>query len=203
MSSCVQLNTSNSSSTTSGPQPSVLKKSTKANAPVPRTATATIDKGIKPTSTKPSTALGASTASGSVLPTESSTSRPTQKQGAPSAGAKVDDENNYAMSDHADSESDFSDSENDDAAGTTAHGKKIPAWAFPAALQAALTAQYGENAADPDSIFPSVSTCKLEDIFPVKKKRFRQRTSSGNWLSDKLTRDEVSRYRRDMGFDIM
>ena len=82
-------------------------------------------------------------------------------------------------------------------------GKKhIPDWARGKLLEGALHAQYRAGGADPDTIFAEISTCDLERIFDGnKRRRFRERTSSGNWLSDKLTNTERRKYRVAMGFD--
>lgn len=47
---------------------------------------------------------------------------------------------------------------------------QIPAWARGQALAAALERQFNVSAAtwvDPDTIFPEVTTCNLEEIFKV------------------------------------
>ena len=64
--------------------------------------------------------------------------------------------------------------------------KKIPAWARPPALTAAIFKQEYSNI-DVNSIFDNVPAPKLEEIFTQsKKKRFNHRTSSAIWNSPPL-----------------
>ena len=49
--------------------------------------------------------------------------------------------------------------------------EQIPAWARGPQLREALEKQFGPNRLDPDTIFPEVHTCDLEDIFDMRKKR--------------------------------
>jgi len=69
-------------------------------------------------------------------------------------------------------------------------------------LAAALEKQFTTDPelwVDPDTIFPEVtSTCNLEEIFKVRKKRYYKRTSSGMWENDGLTLGEKMTYRRAM-----
>ena len=102
-------------------------------------------------------------------------------------------EANYVMSDKEES----SDDEDE-----VKQKKHIPDWARGKNLESSLHAEYGTGGPDPDLIFAEISTCDLERIFDGnKRKRFRERTSSGNWLSDKLTNTERRKYRVAMGFD--
>eukprot|EP01138_Halocafeteria_seosinensis_P011844 gb/GECG01012104.1/.p1 GENE.gb/GECG01012104.1/~~gb/GECG01012104.1/.p1 ORF type:complete len:597 (+),score=150.38 gb/GECG01012104.1/:1-1791(+) len=100
-------------------------------------------------------------------------------------------EDNYELSDNDD------DSEDENAK----KQKPIPDWARGKELEDALHQQFGPEGPDPDHIFEDVTDCDLESIFPVTKKRFKVRTSSGHWLPDRLTADEKKRYRVQMGFD--
>jgi hypothetical protein len=119
------------------------------------------------------------------------------------SGLKAGDNDNYAMSDREGSSGD--DDEEED--GTSRPKKPVPDWAKGPALEAAIHAQYGDSGtggfADPDRIFEEITSCDLEEVFSknAKKKRFTKRTSSGNWLPDKLTHGERSQYRKDMGWD--
>lgn len=119
------------------------------------------------------------------------------------SGLKPGDNENYAMSDREGSSGD--DEEEED--GTSRPKKPVPDWAKGPALEAAIHAQYGDSGtggfADPDRIFEEITSCDLEEVFSknAKKKRFTKRTSSGNWLPDKLTHGERSQYRKDMGWD--
>jgi hypothetical protein len=88
-----------------------------------------------------------------------------------------------------------------------AAAKKVPDWARGPALREALEAQFNKKQkTDPDSIFPEVRTCDLEDIFKSfqgqekKKRAYRQRQSTGNWQRDELTSAEKLRYKEDMGY---
>jgi hypothetical protein len=55
---------------------------------------------------------------------------------------------------------------------------------------------------DPDRIFNThdVSSCDLTAIFQKKSKKYTRRTSSGNWVPDRLTLQERNAYRTDMGW---
>ena len=63
--------------------------------------------------------------------------------------------------------------------------KKIPAWARPPALTAAIFKQEYSNI-DVNSIFDSVPAPNLEEIFTKKKQRYLHRTSSAIWNSPPL-----------------
>jgi hypothetical protein len=122
--------------------------------------------------------------------------------GRPPPGAVIaGDADNYEMSDREGS----TDEEEDEEEGGGGDGrprKAIPDWARGPLLEAAIHAQFDDAAAhDPDRLFPEVSTCNLEEIFRARRKRYNNRTSSGNWLPDRLTAGERARYRADMGFD--
>ncbi len=107
------------------------------------------------------------------------------------------DDDNYAMSDR---EGSSDEDEEEDEEGGGAASKRVPDWARGPALEAAIHAQYAGGASfDPDALFPEVTTCSLEEIFRAAKRRYAKRTSSGNWLPDRLTAAERSRYREDMG----
>lgn len=105
-------------------------------------------------------------------------------------------EDNYEMSDREGSD-DESDSEEENAP-----RKRVPDWARSVNLIPALERQFcdADLRIDPDSIFPEVQTCDLEDIFEQKKTRYNRRTSSGNWSKDQLSNNEKVSYRRDMGY---
>ncbi|PRP86475.1 hypothetical protein PROFUN_05257 [Planoprotostelium fungivorum] len=94
----------------------------------------------------------------------------------------------YVMSEYMSS---CSESESDD---EEDKGGCVPSWAYGKGLQDAL---FEQQFADPDSIFPSVNSCDLEEIFHCPggsstnlgmqlkyKKRMEKRTSSGNWTHD-------------------
>eukprot|EP00587_Corethron_hystrix_P001965 CAMPEP_0113314852 /NCGR_PEP_ID=MMETSP0010_2-20120614/10746_1 /TAXON_ID=216773 ORGANISM="Corethron hystrix, Strain 308" /NCGR_SAMPLE_ID=MMETSP0010_2 /ASSEMBLY_ACC=CAM_ASM_000155 /LENGTH=614 /DNA_ID=CAMNT_0000171219 /DNA_START=213 /DNA_END=2057 /DNA_ORIENTATION=- /assembly_acc=CAM_ASM_000155 len=105
----------------------------------------------------------------------------------------------YEISDRDGSDSDESDSEDE-----RAPRKRVPEWARNSNLNEAIIKQYaqcnGEDLIDPDSIFPEVHSCNLQDIFQQKKLKYSRRTSSGNWTEDKITIMENLVYKRNMGF---
>lgn len=77
----------------------------------------------------------------------------------------------------------------------------IPNWARGGQLAAALEKQFGgANPINPDTIFSEFFTCDLQRIFDTKKKRYTSRTSSGNWLNDRLTMPERLAYQKAMGY---
>jgi len=104
-------------------------------------------------------------------------------------------EDNYDISDREGSDSD-SDSEDE------APRKRVPDWARSKELIPALQAQFCDatKRIDPDTIFPEVQSCDLEDIFDQKKSRYSRRTSSGEWTKDQITQGEKITYRKEMGF---
>ncbi|KAL9105437.1 MAG: hypothetical protein Q9227_009398 [Pyrenula ochraceoflavens] len=72
----------------------------------------------------------------------------------------------------------------------------VPSWAEPDALESALITQDAMNI-DPDSVFGPMAPLRMEEIFAKgnkdRLKRFRDRTSSANWVlsGDGLTMEEV------------
>jgi hypothetical protein len=104
----------------------------------------------------------------------------------------------YEMSDREHSDSDDSESEDHH----HQPKKKVPTWAQKQNLLPALEAQYAnrDGRLDPETIFPPVATCNLEDIFDQKKSRFNRRTSSANWSKDGVTINEIVAYKRTMGY---
>jgi Inner centromere protein, ARK binding region len=77
----------------------------------------------------------------------------------------------------------------------------IPDWARGHLLAAALEKQFGgADPINPDSIFSEFFTCDLQRIFDTKKKRYVTRSSSGNWLQDRLTLPERLAYQKAMGY---
>ncbi|KAJ1629701.1 hypothetical protein T492DRAFT_109695 [Pavlovales sp. CCMP2436] len=109
------------------------------------------------------------------------------------------DGSGYPISEHKSSDDDEDEGEEEEEYVNPA--KKIPAWAAPEALNAALQRQF---TADPDDIFSNVETCSLVDIFAPpgkeKKERYNRRGSSGNWKADQLTWREVHEYNQAMGY---
>ena len=53
---------------------------------------------------------------------------------------------------------------------------------------------------NPDEIFADMTTCDLEKVFDMKKKRYQRRGSSGYWQTDRVTDDEKRAYAKRMGF---
>lgn len=104
----------------------------------------------------------------------------------------------YEMSDREQSDTDDSDSESHH----HRQKKKVPKWAQKHNLLPALENQYAnmDGRLDPETIFPPVATCNLEDIFDQKKSRYNRRTSSANWSKDGVTVNEIVAYKRTMGY---
>lgn len=104
----------------------------------------------------------------------------------------------YEMSDREQSDTDDSDSESHH----HRQKKKVPKWAQKHNLLPALEKQYAnlDGRLDPETIFPPVATCNLEDIFDQKKSRYKRRTSSANWSKDGVTVNEIVAYKRTMGY---
>jgi len=103
----------------------------------------------------------------------------------------------YELSDNDDSSSDESDYSSDD----SRPRKKVPSWGQGENLRAALRKQItGPNKLDPDRIFGEVTTCNLEEIFNMKKSRYKKRASSGNWTRDQITLEDKLKYKKEMGY---
>lgn len=135
-----------------------------------------------------------------------------KKQVAPSSSAKVAKSSSskkkaarpdvlspmstYEMSDREQSDTDESESESHH----HRQKKKVPTWAQKKNLYPALEKQYAGGQLDPETIFPPVTTCNLEDIFDQKKSRYNRRTSSANWSKDGVTQNEIVSYKRTMGY---
>lgn len=72
---------------------------------------------------------------------------------------------------------------------------KAPSWADSPALRELLSQQ---QLVDPESVFGPIAPLRMEEIFRNKdrQKRFRDRTSSANWIgTDQLTEEERQRDR--------
>ncbi|PXF45091.1 Reticulocyte-binding protein 2-like [Gracilariopsis chorda] len=69
--------------------------------------------------------------------------------------------------------------------------KQIPRWAQGRKLSTAARAQ-----PDPDEVFVNVPTCDLREVFG-NARRFRARTSSANWTKDRVTSQEMMRFRKE------
>jgi hypothetical protein len=78
-------------------------------------------------------------------------------------------------------------------------------WARGDLLRQALEKQYGLNGhppMDPDTIFPEVQSCSLEEIFGRREgltRKYACRTSSAHWDADELTLVEKRQYRAHLG----
>ena len=109
----------------------------------------------------------------------------------------------YRMSD-ANSSGETSEEESSDDEGSSKKPKKPPAdWARSSPLKKALKMQFGLRGPapiNPDQIFAERTSCNLEKIFDMKKKRYQRRGSSGQWQVDRVTDEEKDRYARRMGF---
>ncbi|KAJ8903726.1 hypothetical protein NDN08_004826 [Rhodosorus marinus] len=94
------------------------------------------------------------------------------------------------------------DEDSTDEESSTRNNKKIPVWARQPHLNRALEDQ-DKALRDPDTIFPRTSaTCDLEEVFAEekkKKKRYRTRGSSSNWVRDRLTWKEEMDYKKAVG----
>lgn len=110
------------------------------------------------------------------------------------------------------------DSDDDSASDSTEDGQEegeggekkkpyIPEWAKGELLKKALEKQFGLHGGlpvDPDSIFPEVQTCSLEEIFGRREgltRKYANRTSSAHWDHDQLTLVEKRTYRAHMRYD--
>ncbi|TFJ86765.1 hypothetical protein NSK_001853 [Nannochloropsis salina CCMP1776] len=138
-----------------------------------------------------------------------SASQPHAKANFGSLAGKLGVGESYEISDREESSDDDYDSDGGGGGKGKAAAKRVPDWAKGPALREALEAQFNKkHKVDPDSIFPEVRTCDLEEIFKsyqqggaqAKKRAYRQRQSTGNWQRDELSSAEKTRYREDMGY---
>lgn len=97
--------------------------------------------------------------------------------------------------------SDYSDSDSDDAPNPKDGGFERPNWAVTPELRKLLRRQ---QKIDPDDVFGPIQPLQMEEIFKGKERalaRFRPRSSSANWSgNDKLSAEEVVDYARAMGY---
>lgn len=126
--------------------------------------------------------------------------------------SKSNNENTAPTTNHKDeykiedAESDGSASGTDDEGENKSRHSKVPEWARGSNLKEALERQYGlrgKAPMDPDTIFPEVRTCSLEEIFGAsygKSGAYNKRSSSAHWDADELTMHEKRSYRSQMGF---
>lgn len=76
-------------------------------------------------------------------------------------------------------------------------GKHVPRWAKSGNVMKAVEA----NETDPDELFANAPMCNLADLFGDRR-RYRTRSSSGNWAFDRLTAQEKLMYKKaTRGFD--
>lgn len=128
-----------------------------------------------------------------------STLKPNNENTAPTTNHKDE----YKIED---AESDGSASGTDDEGENKSKHSKVPEWARGTNLKEALERQYGlrgKAPMDPDTIFPEVRTCSLEEIFGSsygKSGAYNKRSSSAHWDADELTMHEKRSYRNQMGF---
>jgi hypothetical protein len=99
------------------------------------------------------------------------------------------------------------DDEEDDDAAREKKKSMVPEWAQTINLRDALLRQYGMvegiPPVDPDSIFPEVNTCNLEEIFGCSGGRsgvYAHRSSSAKWDEDQISLVERRNYRSFLGF---
>eukprot|EP00850_Spirogloea_muscicola_P014349 SM000102S09207 [mRNA] locus=s102:208172:209019:- [translate_table: standard] len=142
-------------------------------------------------------------AAAAITPVSERRKRPKATAAWPVAAPKVPEAGgvavqSYEISPYKSDSDEEADEDADDGGGPR---KPIPAWARREMLQPLLQEQL---ATDPDLIFSAVTTCDLIDVFGVRgsKKRgdFARRSSSGDWLADRLTWREELHYKRDMGY---
>ena len=125
---------------------------------------------------------------------------------APAFAEKQNSEpKSYRMSEHnSNSESSEEESSDDEESSSKKKKRKPPApWARSSPLKRALKIQFGMKGPapiNPDQIFAERTSCDLEKIFDMKKKRYQRRGSSGVWLKDRVTDEEKLKYARRMGF---
>jgi hypothetical protein len=74
-----------------------------------------------------------------------------------------------------------------------------PEWAQSPELLRALQEMSTYN---PDHIFGDIQPLRMEDMFKTRQSRFRNRTSSANWITagDQVTEEEAAEYARRMGY---
>jgi len=107
----------------------------------------------------------------------------------------------YEISDNDGSSS--SSSDDSDSSDDGKPQKKKPSWSQSENLKAALRRQIAApDRLDPDRIFGEVTTCNLEEIFKMKKSKYKKRASSGNWTKDELTWDNKIKYKKEMGYQV-
>lgn len=76
-------------------------------------------------------------------------------------------------------------------------GKHVPKWAKSNNVMKAME----NNQTDPDELFANAPMCNLSDLFG-EQRRYRTRSSSGNWAFDRLTAQEKLVYKKvTRGFD--
>lgn len=90
------------------------------------------------------------------------------------------------------------DSETSEEMNTRRRKKVVPQWAAKEHLLGSLK----EQSTDPDGLFARVHSCDLADVFKSgeEQKKYRPRTSSGNWTKDRLTAREEVEFKRKEGF---
>ncbi|KAJ1336411.1 hypothetical protein BSLG_007195 [Batrachochytrium salamandrivorans] len=76
---------------------------------------------------------------------------------------------------------------------------KVARWAETPYIRQAV---HNQQQRDPDDIFGTVKTCRLDEIFDSKdNKRLKKRTSSAHWLgTDALSYEEEMSYKKKMGY---
>lgn len=76
--------------------------------------------------------------------------------------------------------------------------KLVPSWAGKEQLLGSLQSQ----TADPDMVFARVHTCDLEVVFSKdgEAKKYKPRSSSGNWAKDRVTAKEELDFKKKQGY---
>ena len=112
---------------------------------------------------------------------------------------------NMTSTDHIHLEEPQTDSEEEDSEEERKKKQNLPEWALTPEIRRALIDQ---EDIDTDALFGPPVAPNMEEMFKVKDKRFRPRTSSANWGGqDRLTEDDIrrdlaarERMRRDGGW---
>lgn len=145
-------------------------------APPPSQATTILKENVAktiPTTTAPSTPSHPTTSATSSTPLSTNSYEPSPQPHSASASATVvstvsnsPPQPQYQIDDRDDSGSDTGDESDNDQ-------QSVPDWAKQPKLRQALERQYGlipgVPAVDPDTLFPDVQTCVLEEIFGRKE----------------------------------
>ncbi|KAL0035130.1 hypothetical protein WJX79_002287 [Trebouxia sp. C0005] len=178
------------------PYPSGLGSTKMLPAQVPGPLQAS-SSGHSPAPSMPSAATAAQVMATSQYQSHAAAALPVTQ---PKQSARPDAEaETYQISPYRGDDSDAESSEGDDPR------KPIPDWARGRALMQQLASQVQT---DPDEVFQQHrKTCSLDEVFGhsdtdkhKQKKDLSRRTSSGNWIEDRVTWKEELNYKKAMGY---